>query len=53
MINLAIDRKTIELDRLMNMAKAFGWEQRSQRTDDDTIIVELVKRVVPEEIKPV
>lgn len=46
---MALDRNTIELDRLMNMAKAFGWEQVSQRTDGDTIIVELRKRVVPEE----
>ena len=46
---MALDRKTIELDRLMNMAKAFGWEQRSQRVDGDVIVVELAKRVVPEE----
>ena len=46
---MSIDRKTIELDRLMNMAKAFGWEQRSQRIDGDVITVELAKRVVPEE----
>lgn len=46
---MALDRMTIELDRLMNMAKAFGWEQRAQRVDGDVIVVELVKRVVPEE----
>ena len=46
---MAMDRKIIELDRLMNMAKAFGWDQRSQRIDGDVIIVELTKRVVQEE----
>jgi len=49
---MAVDKKQIELDRLLNMAKAFGWEQRSQRIDGDTIVVELAKRVVPEEEKP-
>ena len=47
---MALDRKTIELDRLMNMAKAFGWDQRSQRVDGDIIIVELAKRVTTEEV---
>lgn len=46
---MALDRKQIELDRLMNMARSFGWDQRSQRIDGDYIIVELAKRVVPEE----
>ena len=46
---MALDRKTIELDRLMNMAKAFGWDQRSQRVDGDVVVVELTKRIVSEE----
>lgn len=45
---MAIDFKQFELDRVINLLKAFGWAVRSSRFEGDTVIVEFEKIVKPE-----
>ena len=49
---MSVDRKQIELDRLMNMAKAYGWEQLSQRIEGDFQVVEIRKKITEEVSEP-
>jgi predicted XRE-type DNA-binding protein len=45
---MAIDMKKFELDRLINMLKAFGWEMESSRIEGDKVSVSLVKVIAAE-----
>jgi len=45
---MPIDMKQFELDRIVNMLKAFGWVVVSSRFEDNKIHVEFEKTVVTE-----
>jgi hypothetical protein len=45
---MAIDMKKFELDRLLNMLKAFGWEMASSSIEGDKVTVTLVKVILAE-----
>lgn len=49
---MAIDFKQFELDRVVNLMKAFGWTITQSRFEGDKVIVELEKIVKPEVPKP-
>lgn len=45
---MVIDFKQFELDRVVNLLKAFGWSVTQSRFDGDTVVVEFQKVVKPE-----
>lgn len=45
---MAIDFKQFELDRVVNLLKAFGWSVVSSSFQDDKVIVQFEKVVKPE-----
>ena len=45
---MVIDIKQFELDRVVNLMKAFGWTITQSRFEGDKVIVELEKIVKPE-----
>ena len=40
----------LEVERLLNLIRGFGWEMKSQKVEGDKLILEIVKTV---EFKPV
>ena len=44
---MAVDAKQIELDRIVNMARSFGWAVVKTETIEDRIVVTMEKKVAP------
>lgn len=45
---MVIDFKQFELDRVVNLLKAFGWSVTQSKFEGDKVIVEFEKVVKPE-----
>jgi len=48
---MAVDAKQIELDRMVNMARSFGWSVVKTETIEEKIVITLEKRVAPSPAK--
>jgi len=44
---MAVDAKQVELDRIVNMARSFGWSVVKTQMIEDKIVVELEKKIAP------
>ena len=44
---MAIDAKQMEMDRIVNMARSFGWAVVKTEMIDDRVVVTLEKKVTP------
>jgi len=49
---MVIDRKRFEVDRLLNVIRAFGWEATSQQYVGEKIVLQIEKTVSGEMIPP-
>jgi len=38
----------IEIDRLMNLIRGFGWEETEKHVSDSEIVITIKKKVTPE-----
>jgi len=45
---MAADLKQLELDRIINLLRSFGWAVVSSRFEGDKIIVQMEKIIKPE-----
>jgi hypothetical protein len=45
MATLPVD---IEIDRLLNLIRGFGWEMTSKEITDEEIIITIKKKILPE-----
>lgn len=40
----------IEVGRVMNLVRGFGWEKREQRLDGDKVVIVIEKKVTPPDV---
>lgn len=39
---------SIEVDRLMNLIRGFGWEETEKKVSDSEIVITIRKKIIPE-----
>lgn len=49
---MAVDIKKMEVDRIENLVRGFGWEIVETRFTDGEIIVTVKKKLTPEAVGP-
>lgn len=45
---MAVTQIALEVERVVNLVTAFGWEKVEEKKEDDFIILTVRKRLVPE-----
>lgn len=41
-------RRTLEVERIINLIRGFGWDKKSEDVDGDVIRLSIEKKIVPE-----
>lgn len=41
-------RRTLEVERIVNLIRGFGWDKKTEETDGETIRLTMEKTIVPE-----
>ena len=48
---MPVFRKEIEVERIMNLVRGFGWEKRKEEQIGDELLITIAKVIVTEEEK--